>query len=220
MEIGTIAIIGGTGHLGYALARRWAQAGIRVVIGSRDTQKAVTSAAALTTETGGLVEGESNSNAASLGDTVVVTVPFGSQGAVLEEIRDAVKGKVVVDATVPLIPGQVMRVQLPVEGCAAVRSQQILGDDVQVVAAFHNVAAHRLATDDDVECDILVFGDKRETRAHVIDLVNAARLHGLHGGALVNSAAAEALTSVLIFINKQYGIDGAGLRITGRQHAD
>lgn len=216
----TVAVIGGTGHLGHALARRWAQAGIAVVIGSRDPERAQTVAAALVAETGSGVQGDSNRNAAMRGDTVVVAVPFGSQGDVMEEIRDAVKGKIVVDATVPLVPPRVMRVQLPAEGCAAVRSQQLLGDDVQVVAAFHNVAAHRLATDDNVDCDILVFGEDREARSHVIELVNAARLRGLHAGSLANAAAAEALTSVLIFINKHYKVYGAGLRITGQFQTD
>jgi NADPH-dependent F420 reductase len=108
-----------------------------------------------------------------------------------------------------------MRVQLPPEGSAAARAQKLLGEGVRVVSAFHNVAAHKLATDAVVDCDVLVFGDQKEAREPVIALAAAAGLRGLHGGALANSAAAEALTSVLIFMNRTYSVDGAGLRITG-----
>ena len=108
-----------------------------------------------------------------------------------------------------------MRVQLPAEGSAAVRAAAFLGEDVKLVSAFHNVAAHKLATSEIVECDCLVFGDDKEARTIGIALAEAAGLRGLHGGALVNSAAAEAMTSVIIFLNKTYQIDGGGIRITG-----
>jgi NADPH-dependent F420 reductase len=142
-------------------------------------------------------------------------VPYAAHAATLQEIRAQAAGKVLIDTTVPLVPPKVMRVQLPSEGAAAVKAQQLLGPDVTVVAAFHNVAAHKLATDADIDCDVLVFGDERAARARAVALARAAGLRGLHGGALVNAAAAEALTSVLIFINKTYQVDGAGIRITG-----
>jgi predicted dinucleotide-binding enzyme len=85
-----------------------------------------------------------------------------------------------------------------------------------MVSAFHSVAAHKLATDDDVACDVLVFGDDKNARAQVVELVAQTGLRGLHGGALANSAAAEAMTSILIFINKSYRVDGAGIQITGQ----
>ena len=211
----TIAVIGGTGKLGAALARRWAKAGLRVAIGSRDADKAREAAAALAAETGAAVDSGLNGEVAARADLIVVSVPFGSQVATLEEIRAAAAGKLVVDTTVPLMPPKVMRVQLPPEGCAAVRAQQTLGEAVRVVSAFHNVAAHKLATDEDIACDVLVFGDDKADRAQVVALADAAGLRGLHGGALVNSAAAEAMTSVLIFLNKTYRVDGAGVCITG-----
>jgi len=214
-----IAVVGGTGQLGGALARRWSMAGYAVLIGSRDAARAVAAAEALSSETGTHVAGMSNRDAADAGEIVMVAVPFASQTPVLEEIRAVVAGKIVIDATVPLVPPRVMRVQLPPEGCAALRAQQILGEAVTVVAAFHNVAAHRLATDATVDCDVLVFGEKRAPREQVIELVQAAGLRGLHAGSLANSAAAEALTSILIFINKHYEVDGAGFRITGELHS-
>jgi len=116
---------------------------------------------------------------------------------------------------VPLMPPKVMRVQLPPEKSAAERAALFLGPDVRVTSGFHNVAGHKLATDADIGCDVLVFGDDKEARAQVVELANAAGLRGLHAGALCNSAAAEALTSILIFMNKTYKVDGAGIRITG-----
>lgn len=214
----TIAVIGGTGNLGHALARRWSRAGYPIIIGSRDAERAAAAAAALTAETGKPVHGDSNPNAAASADLVVLAIPFASHDTILDDISSSVVGKLVVDTTVPLVPPKVMRVQLPPEGCAALRTQQKLGEQVTVVSAFHNVAAHRLATDETVDCDVLVFGEKREARARVVELAQAAGLRGLHAGSLANSAAAEALTSILIFINKQYSVDGAGFRITGELH--
>ena len=213
-----VAVIGGTGNLGAAIARRLAQAGYSVIVGSRDAVKAQDSAgklsAGLMRPAAAAIRGAANPDAAKDADIVIVAVPYASQADVLTEIRANVGGKIVVDTTVPLRPPKVMRVQLPAEGSAASIAQKILGESVAVVSAFHNVAAHKLMLDADVACDVLVFGDDKEAREKVIELVTACRLRGLHGGALVNSAAAEALTSVLIFMNKHYGVDGAGIQIT------
>ena len=217
---GTIAVIGGSGNLGAALARRWVQAGQRVVIGSRDAAKAAAAAAKLAAELGAEVGGASNMEAARQADVVVVAVPFASQLSVLEEIRPGIGGKVVIDTTVPLVPPKVARVQLPPEGSAAQRAQKLLGADVKLVSAFHNVAAHKLATDEEVECDVLVFGDDKAARAVAVELATLARLRGLHAGALANAAAGEALTSILIFMNKTYRVDGAGIRISGQLDMD
>lgn len=216
----TIAVIGGSGNLGHALARRWAKAGRAVIIGSRDPAKARDAAQRLAAELGVEVSGAGNLEAAHLGQVVVVAVPFASQLQVLEEIRAGLAGKVVIDTTVPLMPPKVMRVQLPPEGSAAARAQQVLGAEVRLVAAFHNVAAHKLATDEAVDCDVLVFGDDKGARAVAVELAGQAQLRGLHAGALVNAAAAEALTSILIFMNKTYRVDGAGIRITGQLAMD
>jgi NADPH-dependent F420 reductase len=159
--------------------------------------------------------GLSNKDAAAAADIVIITVPFAAQDDTLRQIAPHVAGKIVVDTTVPLVPPKVMRVQLPPEGSAAVRAQGILGDGVTMVSAFHNVAAHKLIKDENVACDVLVFGDDKAARTKVIALVRDCALRGLHGGALVNSAAAEAMTSLLIFINRTYAVDGAGLQITG-----
>lgn len=208
----SIAVIGGTGNLGAALAGRLVRAGRRVLIGSRDPERARAAAATLGAGAGS----GSNAEVAAAADVILVAVPFASQQATLQDIAPHVAGKIVVDTTVPLVPPKVMRVQLPAAGSAALIAQQVLGPGVRVVSAFHNVAAHKLATEAEVECDVLVFGDDRKARDVVVAIAEACGLRGLHAGALANSAAAEALTSVIIFINKTYGVDGAGMRITGK----
>lgn len=206
-----IGVIGGTGNLGAAIAWRLARAGRRVLIGSRKAEAAQEKAA----ELGHGLVGMANADAAAQADLIIVTVPFSAQEATLADIKPHVAGKIVVDTTVPLVPPKVMRVQLPAEGSAAVRAQGLLGEGVTMVSGFHNVAAHKLAQDIDVGCDVLVFGDDKAARAEVVALADAMGLRGLHAGALVNSAAAEAMTSILIFMNKTYKVDGAGIRITG-----
>lgn len=211
----TVAVVGGTGSLGAALAKRWAKAGHRVLVGSRNSEKAEEKARQISEETGVQVSSGSNADVAAQADIVVVTVPFAAQQATLDDIREVVAGKIVVDTTVPLVPPKVMRVQLPPEGGAALKAASILGDGVTLVSAFHNVAAHKLATDADIECDIMVFGDVKAARSKVVALANDAGLRGVHAGALANSVAAEALTSIQIFVNKNYGVDGVGIAFTG-----
>lgn len=213
----TLAIIGGTGDLGTGLARRWAKAGYPLVIGSRTADKAEAAAEALNPlASGPKPRGMANREAAAAGEIVILTVPFATAAAVLDDIKPAVAGKLFVDTTVPLMPPRVARVQLPPEGCAAVLAQARLGEDVRVTSAFHNVAAHKLEQVDlELGCDVLVFGDKAEDREVVVKLAEALGVRGLHAGPLCNSAAAEALTSVIIGINRTYKVDGASIRITG-----
>lgn len=212
-----IAVIGGTGDLGTGLARRWAKAGYSLVIGSRTADKAEAAARALDAyATGPAAKGAANADAAKAADVIVITVPFASQASTLDDIKSAVTSKLVIDTTVPLMPPRVARVQLPPEGCAAVAAQNRLGDGVRVISAFHNVAAHKLEqVDMALDCDVLVFGDKAEDREVGISLAEALGVRGLHAGPLANSAAAEALTSVIIGINRTYKVDGASIRITG-----
>ena len=206
----SIAVIGGTGHLGKAIARRLVKAGHEVTIGSRTADKA----AATAQEIGAAGSGE-NAAVASGKEVVIVTVPYASQADTLKQIAPLVGDAIVVDTTVPLVPPKVMRVQLPAAGSAALEAKAILGDAVRFVTSFHSVAAHILDTDAKVDCDVLTFSDDVEARSVVIGLVNDMDLRGLSGGALANSAAAEALTSILIYMNKTYGADGAGVRFTG-----
>ncbi|MFM5906831.1 MAG: NADPH-dependent F420 reductase [Novosphingobium sp.] len=206
----SIGVIGGTGALGKAIARRLAKSGHDVTIGSRSADSAQAAAEEI-----GASAGAANDDAARGKDVVIVTVPYFAHAGTLSQIKDAVGSAIVVDATVPLVPPKVMRVQLPDAGSAAAEAQARLGDGVRLVSAFHSVAAHKLIHDEKIDCDVLVFSDDVEARKVVIGLCEDMELRGLSGGALVNSAAAEALTSILIYMNKTYGADGAGIRFTG-----
>lgn len=212
----TIAILGGTGQMGGALALRWAQAELRVIIGARDPARAAAAAAAIRARLPqAAVSSADLVAAAQAGEIVVLAVPYPAQRATLEAVRAAVQGKIVVDVTVPLVPPRVARVELPPEHAAAVTAQTILGPDVRVVSAFQTVPAHRLAAlGEAIDCDVLVCGNDKEARAAVIDLARAAGLDALHGGALANAVAAEALAVVQIFVNGRYGGE-SGFRFTG-----
>ncbi|WP_373097339.1 NADPH-dependent F420 reductase [Zhongshania sp.] len=215
-----IAVLGGTGNLGGGLAGRWLQAGYRVVIGSRTAEKAQQAATELSAMLNARgvdninVEAADNRAAAASADIVVLTVPFAHHASTLNDVRDVVQGKILIDVTVPLVPPKVARVQLPEEGSAGQIAQKILGEGVSVVSAFQNVAAVHLQDGSDLECDVLVCGDSKEARAVVIELVEAAGLRGFHAGSIANAAAVEAMTSLLIFINKQYKCH-SGIKLTG-----
>ncbi len=217
MAKATIAILGGTGDLGTGLAIRWAKAGHQIVIGSRTQEKADAAVAELrkispSTQARAMV----NPAAAAAGEIVVLTVPFEHQISTLESVREGLAGKILIDVTVPLIPPKVGTVQLPPEGSAGKRAQNCVGDGVKVVTAFQNVAAHLLQQDVKIECDVLVAGNSKEARDTVIALVEEAGMSGWHAGPIENSAAAEALTSILIQINRRHDISHSGIKIVGQ----
>jgi hypothetical protein len=216
-EVQTIAIVGGTGAEGSGLALRLAAAGHAVTIGSRDAERARGKAAELSTLlTGKVVGGSTNREAVAAANIVILTVPYSAQSATVEEIRDLLQGKILVDATVPLLPPKVSRVQLPSAGSAVAAIQQLLGSEVRVVSAFQNVSAHRLMQlDQQVDCDVLICGDDGSACETVIALAEDIGLRGIYAGPIANSAAAEALTSLLITINRRYKIKDSGIRITG-----
>lgn len=215
-----LAILGGTGDLGTGLARRWAQAGYDVIIGSRTQDKAEAAVADLREVMAerGVAEisvcAMENLAAAEAADIVTLTVPFSHQASTLELVKQALQDKILIDVTVPLVPPKVARVQLPPQGSAGQIAQELLGEDVYVVSAFQNVAAAHLQEGRGLECDVLVTGNKKVARQAVITLIEAAGMRGFHAGMINNAAAAEALTSVLITINKQYGCH-AGIKISG-----
>jgi len=215
-QVQSIAILGGTGDLGGGLARQWSRAGYKILIGSRTLEKGKAAANALLAEFPDLnVTGHENLDAATQADIVVLTVPFAHQLSTLETVKPGLLGKILIDVTVPLVPPKVGTVQLPGKGSAAVQAQDFLGDEVRVVSAFQNVGAQHLREDHAIACDVLVTGNKRAAREAVLSLVEAVGLRGWHAGPLANAAAAEAMTSVLISINKHHKIDGSGIVITG-----
>ncbi|BCG05710.1 F420-dependent NADP reductase (plasmid) [Paraburkholderia sp. PGU19] len=216
----SLAVIGGTGDLGSGLALRWIEAGYSVIIGSRDREKAAAAGDQLRSILAerGVADAPladmDNVAAADAADIVVLTVPFSHQQSTLAAIKQHINGKILVDVTVPLVPPKVGTVQLPASGSAGQAAQAFLGDTVRVVSAFQNVAADHLKSGHELNCDVLVCGNDPEARAAVVKLVEACGMRGFQAGPINNAAAAEALTSVLITINRQFKCH-AGIRITG-----
>jgi len=215
----TIAVLGGTGREGKGLAYRWARAGYQILIGSRSPEKAVTAASEIME----LLEGESsvvgmtNQEAAKQSNIVVITVPYAGHRELLESVKDQVQGKLVIDTTVPLVPPKVRKVQMPPAGSAAQEAKEILGENVEVVAAFQNIAHEHLLGDDEIACDVLVTGSSKKARQEALMLVEATGLTGWDAGPIENSVVVEGLASVLININKEYGSNHSGIKITGAQ---
>jgi 8-hydroxy-5-deazaflavin:NADPH oxidoreductase len=212
-----IAVIGGTGKEAKGLAYRWAEAGHKIIIGSRDPQKAVTAANDINGlfDTPREVIGVKNDEAARLGEVLVLTVPFAAHRSVLAEIKDHARGKLVIDVSVPLVPPKVSKVQMPEAGSALMEAKLILGSDIRVASAFQNISYENLLSKTPVDCDVLVCGESKEVRDVVLELVADAGLVGWDAGPIENSMVVEGMTSVLIGINKRYGSTSAGIRITG-----
>ena len=211
-----IAVLGGTGPQGRGLARRFAAAGLDVVVGSRSAERAEATAADLAEAVGGSIRGAANADAAAAGDVVVVAVPWDGHKELLQELAGVLAGKVVVDCVNPLGFDKQGAYALQVEeGSAAQQAAAILGEST-VVGAFHNVSAVKLEDPavTEVDTDVLVLGDVREAT----DLVQALAetipgVRGVYGGRLRNAHQVEALTANLISVNRRYKAH-AGVRIT------
>lgn len=215
--IQTIAVLGGTGKEGSALAKRWALNGYRVIIGSREAEKAKTAVVEMNTELGrDYLTGMANEDAAQAAHIVVVSVPYSAHKVTLDGIKQHLEGKILVDLTVPLMPPAVRTVYVPEGKSACLEAQALLGAGVKVVAAFQNVSAEKLKDPETyVDCDVLICSDHAEAKEDVMSLVKAAGMRGIDAGPLANAVAAEAITPVLLYINKKYGVKGSGIRITG-----
>jgi len=218
-KIEKIAIIGGTGKEGKGLAYRWANAGYEVVIGSRKLEKAKQAvedlSKMLSAEKTPIISGKENNDAAREGDIIVITVPYKFHEDILTQLKPFVQNKFVLDVTVPLVPPKVSTVHIPKNGSAALSAQSILGDNVKVISAFQNISFELLLGNELIDCDVLVCGKDKSARKLGVRLVNDTGLNGWDAGPLENSIVAEGLTSILIRINKRYGSNSAGIRITG-----
>jgi hypothetical protein len=219
MEKKRIAIIGGTGKEGKGLAYRWAKAGYEICIGSRSVEKAQLAADELAAMVDAgkpfQIISMENSDAAEWGEVIVLTIPYAVHAEMLNQIRSFVQGKVVVDVTVPLNPPKVSVIKIPEGGSVALQTQNILGDEVKVISAFQNISFELLLQNKPIECDVLVCGSDKETRALGLQLVEDAGLDAWDAGHLENAIIAEGLTSILIRLNKQYDTHSAGIKITG-----
>lgn len=212
-----IAVLGGTGKEGKGLAYRWAKAGYRVLIGSRSSERAVTAASEIMEllEGSSSLVGTTNLEAAQQADIVVLSVPYAAHRETLEDVKDVLKGKILVDVTSLSIPPMVTKVQVPPAGSAAQEAREIVGEGVEVVAAFQSISHKHLLTEENMDCDVLVTGTSKDARAEALKLVEAAGLTGWDAGPIENSIVVEGLASVLRYINKQYGSTNSGIRITG-----
>ena len=217
-----IAIVGGTGPEGTGLALRWARSGESVVIGSRDAQRAREVARELAKKVGAGASliGAENSEAVSMAEIVVLTVPFAGHAAILKKLRPAFKaGSVLIDTTVPLaaaVGGLPTRTVGVWQGSAAQEAAELVPAGVSVAAAFQNVSAGLLAGDEPVDCDVIVCADDERARQVASDL--AGKIPGaraINGGKLENARILEQITALMISINAKYKVHRAGLRITG-----
>lgn len=215
IEAPSLAIIGGTGIEGNALAARFAKAGVHVLIGSRDTLKAQSAATEMNARLGTNIQGYSNRDAASRADIVLLAVPHEGMQPILQDLREAVQNKIVINIASSLDPERKSRARIPAAGSVTAEIQQFFGDAAKVVAAFQNIAPEKLEGTEPIDSDVLVCGGGKESRERVIDLIRRIGIDAFDAGAIQNAVAIESLTAALIAINIRYKVKGAGIRITG-----
>jgi hypothetical protein len=212
-----LAVIGGTGQEGKAIVYRFARAGVRVLIGSRDAvrgQKAASDMNARLSTT--LVEGYSNRDAAARADIVLLSVPYDGMRPILEDLHDAVQNKIVISVASSLDPQRKSRAKLPPAGSVTAEVQEFFGPTARVVCAFQHVSPEVLEhVDEKIETDVIVCGGDKAARETVVGLIHRMGLDAFDGGVLANAAAVEALTAVLISVNRTYKVKGAGIRLVG-----
>ena len=203
----SIAFIGGTGPEGLGLAMRFAHAGDAVIIGSRRIERAKEAARKILEQVPtATVRGLENEAAVRAGDLVMITVPYGGQRDTLEQLRDAIGDKIVIDTVVPLEfeKGKIRAISVA-EGSATEQAQAML-PDATVVGAFHNLSAHDLMdVPNEVQSDVVVVADDAEAKQTVIELAQTIDgVRGIDGGGLENSRLVENITVLLLNINKVY----------------
>jgi len=216
-----IAVIGGTGAAGLGLALRWARAGETVIIGSRDAARAQQAAEAVRQRVGpsAQVSGLDNAAACAASELLVLTVPFEGQATLLKQLKSAMRpGSILIDATVPLaasVGGRSSRTLSVWQGSAAQQAAELVPKGVLVAAAFHNLSAHLLNQDEDIDADVIVCSDDPNATAVAMELaVKIPRVRAIDGGKLENARILEQITALLIGLSSRYK-GHAGVRITG-----
>ena len=213
-EIKKIGILGGTGALGSALTKKWAVKGYEILIGSRDPVKAQKIATQVNEELGvSNIQGLGLKAAATESDIAVLTVTYSSHADTLNLVKEDLQGKILIDTTVPL-QKIVTKAQLPTTGSSAMEAQTILGNQVEVVAALQNISSHLVSSEETIKAEVLVTGSNKGSAETVMSLLSCLGLKCWYAGELENSVAAEALTSVLIVINKNHKLKSSGIKIT------
>lgn len=211
-----LGLVGGTGREGTGLSVRWAKAGHEVSVGSRDAARAQEKARELSETAGVEITGGDNLSVARDADVVILCVPFSAHAETVRELKDALFGKLVIDITVPLAPPHVREVHLPASVSAAQEAAAILGEGTPLVATLHHVSSSHLGDHNHAfACDVLVCGDDLSSKDIAIELIGHLGLTAFDAGPLRNAVALESLTPVLLYLNKRYKTDGAGIRIVG-----
>lgn len=218
----TIAIIGGTGPQGQGLAKRFAQAGIEVALGSRDATRGAEIASEINAGFPATITGYDNQGAVAAADRfVIIAVPWAAHQATLEVLKPHLAGKIVVDIVVPLAEGDPKKVDMPPEGSATEAAQKLLGPDIAVIGALHNVSAKVLNNLDwPINCDILVCGNELAARQEVMALIEKLGVTAYNAGDAQSARCIEAITPILIRLNisKAVPFSHAGFRIWPPNH--
>jgi 8-hydroxy-5-deazaflavin:NADPH oxidoreductase len=213
MENFTVAIVGGTGNLGGALALRLGAPGVKIIIGSRDAEKAKTAVEALKPKLrAGEIVGATNREAVKDADFVVIAVPYEGHAQMVSDLKGQLAGKVVIDTVVPL---KKVRPFVPPAGSALQEAQQILGDEAPVIGALHNISAVDLGDIDSPLGDVLVCGDNAEAKQKVIEIVQRIGATAYDGGPASHAYVIEGLTGVIIYLNRKYKSKHGSIKIVG-----
>jgi hypothetical protein len=210
----SVAIVGGTGNLGTALALRLAAPGVRVIIGSREREKAITVVESLRSKVsqGGRLEGETNPEAVKQAEFIVISVPYEGHAKIVADLKGQLGGKTIIDAVVPLQKG---RPFVPPAGSALLEAQTILGDEAPVIGALHNISALDLQDIDAPLGDVLVSGDSDPAKRSVMEIIRRIGAKPYDAGPAANAYVIEGITGVLIYLNRKYKSKHASVRITG-----
>jgi 8-hydroxy-5-deazaflavin:NADPH oxidoreductase len=213
MESLNVAIVGGTGNLGGALALRLGAPGVKVIIGSRDAQKAQAAVEMLKPKMrAGELEGTTNQQAVKDANFVVIAVPYEGQAQMIENLKGQVAGKIIIDTVVPL---NKVKPFVPSAGSALQEAQQILGDEAPVIGALHNISAVDLGDVDSSLGDVLVCGDNAEAKQKVMDIITRIGARAFDGGPASNAYVIEGITGVIIYLNRKYKSKHGSIKITG-----
>jgi 8-hydroxy-5-deazaflavin:NADPH oxidoreductase len=213
----SLAIIGGTGKEGSAVAMRFAKAGVRTLIGSRDAAKAQNMANTINSKFNiKNVEGYTNRDATAKADIVLLAVPYDGMKTILEDIKPAASGKVIINIASSLDAEKKSRARINPAGSIAMEIQNFFGETTKVVDAFQNISPEQLEKfDEKIETDVLVVGADRETRDMVIAMIKKIGIDAFDAGMIQNAVIVETMTAALIAINIRYKIKGAGIRMIG-----
>jgi 8-hydroxy-5-deazaflavin:NADPH oxidoreductase len=209
----SVAIVGGTGNLGSALALRLGAPGVKVIIGSRDAQKAQNAVATLKPKMrAGELSGTTNQEAVKQAEFVVIAVPYEGHQQMVQDLKGQLAGKIVIDAVVPL---KKIRPFVPPAGSALQEAQQIIGAEAPVIGALHNISAVDLSEVDAPLGDVLVCGDNEEAKQKVMEIIRRIGARAFDGGPAANAYVIEGLTGVIIHLNRKYKSKHGTIKIAG-----